>query len=268
MNFANPKENPVKILVAVKQVMDVELNIRVKEGRVLEDGMNYVLSKWDENAVEAALRIKADKEADVVVVSVGPEKSTETLRRALAMGADTAFLISDPEALKADSLGVARILAKAALKEGADLVITGLQAQDSDQGGVGPMLAELLGWPSAINVVKVEGPQGNTLTLQRRGDNGVEVVEMQLPALISANDSLNEPRLVGLPGIMKAKKKPLETLTLADLGLKAADVAPRMEVVEVLPPPQRAAGKKFEGEPEETVRQLMDALTAEAKLFG
>jgi electron transfer flavoprotein beta subunit len=261
----------LNILVPVKSVIDVELNIRVKDGKVAEDGMNYILSKWDENAVEAALKLKEQHGGEVTVVSVGPDRSGEALRKALAMGADKAVHVNDPATEGSDSFGIARILAAAAKKASYDLIITGKQAQDTDMGATGAILAALLDWPAVINVQAIAGLEGGKLTVHRLGHAGKEVVEVTLPALLTANDSLNEPRLASLRGIMQAKKKPFEALKLADLGLNPADVGAagaRVQVVEVAPPAGRAAGKKFEGDAAEITKQVVDLLANEAKIFA
>jgi electron transfer flavoprotein beta subunit len=248
----------------------VDLNIRVRDGKVVEEGLNYVLNRWDETAVEAALQLKEAGEGEVTVVSIGPDRAGEALRKALAMGADKAVHVNDPGAEGSDSFGYARILAKVAEHVGFDLIITGKQAQDTDMGGTGPIAAELLGLPCVVNVIQLAA-KGDTLDLHRLGDFGREVQELSLPALITANDSLNEPRLASLRGIMAAKKKPMEVLTLADLGIDPGEVgagAARIEIMEFMPPPERAAGKKFEGDEEETTRQVVELLVNEAKIFA
>jgi electron transfer flavoprotein beta subunit len=265
----------LNILVAVKHVIDVELNLRVREGKLVEEGLNYVLSKWDENALEAALQLKeagsGPDESTVTAVTIGSERAGESLRKALAMGADKGVHVSDDAAAGSDSLGYARILAKVAERGGYDLIITGRQSQDTDMGGTGPMLAGMLGMPFVANVVKIEPAGDGKLTVHRNGDAGREVAEVTLPALLTANDSLNEPRLASLRGIMAAKKKPLETLTLADLGVDTGSVGAagaRVGISEFLPPKARQAGQKFEGDAEEITRKVVDLLVNEAKVFG
>ncbi|HKJ00743.1 MAG TPA: electron transfer flavoprotein subunit beta/FixA family protein [bacterium] len=262
----------MNIVVPVKSVIDVELNIRVRDGKIVEDGLNYILSKWDENALEAALQLKEATGGEVTAVTIGPERSGEALRKALAMGADKGIHVNDPATEGSDSFGYAKILAKAIQRGPFDLVITGRQAQDTDMGATGAALAELLGAPLCVNIVKIETPAGDgKLTLRRKGDVGAEVMEVTLPAVLTANDSLNEPRLASLRGIMQAKKKPMEVLTLADLGIAPDEVGAAgagVEIVEFSPPPQRAAGKKFEGDAEEITRQVVDLLANEAKIFA
>jgi len=262
----------LNIVVPVKSVVDVELNIRVADGRVVEDGLNYILSKWDENAIEAALQLKEDNGGEVTAVTIGPERSAEALRKALAMGADKAVHINDPAAEGSDSLGIARILAKAVARNPYDLIITGRQAQDTDMGATGAALAALLDIPLAVNVIQMDlHSEGGHLEVRRKGDNGTELMDVTLPAVMTANDSLNEPRLASLRGIMQAKKKPLETLTLSDLGIDPSQVGAAgatIEIVEFQSPQGRSAGKKFEGEPEDVTRQVVDLLANEAKIFA
>lgn len=262
----------MNIVVPVKSVIDVELNIRVRDGKIVEEGLNYILSKWDENALEAALQLKEAAGGEVTAVTVGPERAGEALRKALAMGADKGVHVNDPATEGSDSFAYAKVLAKVIQRGPFDLVITGRQAQDTDMGATGAALAELLGLPLCVNIVKIEPPAGDgKLNLRRKGDVGAEVMEVTLPALLTANDSLNEPRLASLRGIMQAKKKPMEVLTLADLGLSPDEVGAAgagTEIVEFSPPPQRAAGQKFEGDPEEITRQVVDLLANEAKIFA
>jgi len=265
------EEVRLNILVAVKHVIDVELNLRVREGKLVEEGLNYVLSKWDENALEAALQLKEAGGGEVTAVTIGPERAGESLRKALAMGADKGVHVNDPAAAGSDSLGFARILAKVAGRGSYDLILCGRQSQDTDLGATGPMLAELLGLPCVANVVKIEPGGGGKLTVHRNGDVGREVAEVTLPALLTANDSLNEPRLASLRGIMAAKKKPLETLTLAELGVDASSVGAagaHVGIAEFAPPKARKAGQKFEGDAEEITRKVVDLLVNEAKIFG
>lgn len=260
----------MNIIVPVKRVIDVDLNIRVKDGKVAEDGMNYVLNRWDETAVEEALVLKEKHDGEVTVVSVGPEKVGEVLRKALAMGADKAIHVNDPATEGSDSFGFAKVLAKVVEKGSYDLVIMGKQAQDTDMGATGPILGELLNFPQVADVIKVDG-DGTKLTVERLGATGREVSEVVLPALLTANDSLNEPRLASLRGIMQAKKKPMEIYTLSDLGIDPSDVGSagaRIEVVEIMSPPERAAGQKFEGDEDETTRTVVELLVNEAKIFA
>ena len=261
----------MNILVTVKSVIDVDLNIRVRDGAVVEEGLNYVLNRWDETAVEAALQLKEEGDGEVTVISIGPDRAGEALRKSLAMGADKAIHVNDPAAEGSDSFGFARILAKAMEKGSYDLVITGKQSQDTDMGATGAILAELAGLPCVINVIQLKRAGEGKLDVHRLADMGREVLEVTLPAVVTSNDSLNEPRLASLRGIMAAKKKPMEKFTLAGLGVDPGEVGAagsRIEVLEFLPPPERAAGQKFEGEEEETTRKVVDLLVNEAKIFA
>lgn len=261
----------MNIIVPVKNVIDVELNIRVRDGNVVEDGMNYVLNKWDETAVEAALVLKETLDGEVTVVTVGPDRSGESLRKALAMGVDKAIHVNDPATEGSDAHGYALVLAKVIGRAPFDLIITGRQAQDTDMGGTGPMLAEMLDVPQVVSAVDIKSETEGKLTIHRQGLTGTEVLEVTLPAVITASDSLNEPRLASLRGIMQAKKKPLEILTLGDLGIDPDQVGTagaRIQVAEYLPPPDRAAGQKFEGDETETTHRVLDLLNNEAKIFA
>ena len=143
----------MKIIVPVKSVIDVELNIRVKDGKVVKDGLNYILSKWDENALEAALQLKEANDGEVTAVTIGPDRAGEALRKALAMGADKGVHVNDPAAADSDAFGIAKMLAKVIQRGEFDLVITGRQSQDTDLGATGPVLAEMLGGPLVVNVI-------------------------------------------------------------------------------------------------------------------
>jgi electron transfer flavoprotein beta subunit len=261
----------LNILVAVKHVVDVELNLRVRDGKLIEDGLTYVLSRWDENALEAALQLKESAGGEVTAVTIGPDRAAESLRKALAMGADKGVHVNDPAAIGSDSLGFAKILAAVAKRGSYDLILCGRQSQDTDMGATGPMLATLLGLPFVANVVQAGAADAGRLAVHRNGDAGREVLDVGLPALLTANDSLNEPRLASLRGIMAAKKKPFDTLTLADLGVDPGSVGAagaKVAVTEFLPPKGRKAGQKFDGDAAEITRKVVDLLVNEAKVFG
>ena len=247
----------MKILVPAKRVPDPNSNIKVKPdgSGIVTDGLKFVINPFDEIALEEALKIK-DKAGDteVILLGIGERSTAEQLRTALAMGADRAILVlgSDP----IDSLGIARVIAKVVTDEGADLVLMGKQSIDNDSNQAGQMLAELLGWPQATFASEVALADGKA-TVIREVDGGLERIELSLPAVITADLRLNEPRYASLPGIMKARKKEMKEIAVADLGV---DVAPRLKVVKMTPPPKREAGRKVE-----TVQELVDALHNEAK---
>lgn len=247
----------MKILVPAKRVPDPNSNIKVKPdgSGIVTDGLKFVINPFDEIAVEEALKIK-DKAGDteVILLGIGEKSTAEQLRTALAMGADRAILVLGYDPI--DSLGIARVIAKVVTDEGADLVLMGKQSIDNDSNQAGQMLAELLGWPQATFASEVALADGKA-TVIREVDGGLERIELSLPAVITADLRLNEPRYASLPGIMKARKKEMKEIAVADLGV---DVAPRLKVVKMTPPPKREAGRKVE-----TVQELVDALHNEAK---
>ncbi|RMF24811.1 MAG: electron transfer flavoprotein subunit beta/FixA family protein [Deltaproteobacteria bacterium] len=250
----------MKILVTVKRVPDAETTIKVNpEGTgIVESGIKWVVNPFDEYAIEEALKIKeAQGDVEVVLCSIGTSDSQEQLRTGLAMGADRAILVT---ADAADGWVVARILAKVVEKESPDLVIMGKQAIDDDANVVGQLLAQILGWPQATFISKLELADGNaSATCVREVDGGLETVKIPLPAVVTADLRLNEPRYASLPGIMKARKKPLEEIDAASLG---ADLTPRLVVKSMAPPPERQGGRIVE-----SVDELVTALQNEAKVL-
>jgi electron transfer flavoprotein beta subunit len=251
----------VKILVPAKRVPDPNSTIKVKPdgSGIVTDGLKWVINPFDEIAIEEALRIKEKLSgSEVVLVGIGSKASTEQLRTGLAMGADRAMLVVSEDAL--DSLAVARVLQKIVTDEKADLVLMGKQAIDADSNQAGQMVAELLGWPQATFASKIElGGDQKSAKVTREVDGGLEVLEVPLPAIITADLRLNEPRYASLPGIMKARKKELKEVPLASVGV---DTAPRLKVVKMDPPPKRQGGRKVE-----TVQDLVNALHSEAKVI-
>ncbi|MCY1171696.1 Electron transfer flavoprotein subunit beta [compost metagenome] len=231
----------MKILVPVKRVIDYNVKPRVKTDGSGVDLANVKMSMnpFDEIAVEEAIRLKKRGAAsEIVVVSVGPLKAQETLRTALAMGADRAILIQTDDVV--EPLGVAKILAKIVDEEAPGLVILGKQAIDDDSNQTGQMLAALLGWGQGTFASKVE-VAGDSVNVTREVDGGLETVALKLPAIVTTDLRLNEPRYASLPNIMKAKSKPLATKTPADFGV---DTTPRLETLKVAEPPTRSAGIK------------------------
>ena len=246
----------MKILVPVKRVIDYNVKPRVKADGTGVDLANVKMSMnpFDEIAVEEALRIKeAGKAEEVVAVSVGPAKAQETLRTALAMGADRAILIETDETV--EPLAVAKLLAKVAAEENPGLILLGKQAIDDDSNQTGQMLAALLGWGQATfaNTVAVEG---DAITVAREIDGGLQTVKLNTPAIVTTDLRLNEPRYASLPNIMKAKKKEIAVKATGDYGV---DVAPRLKVLKVTEPAKRSAGIKVE-----TAADLVSKLKTEA----
>ncbi len=246
----------MKLLVAVKRVIDFNVKPRVKMDGSGVDLANVKMSMnpFDEIAVEEATRLKERGVAtEVVAVSIGPLKAQETLRTALAMGADRAILVQTPDDIgsEVEPLAVAKILAKIAEEEQPGMVILGKQAIDDDSNQTGQMLAALLGWPQGTFASKVEVGDGS-VTVAREVDGGAETVELKLPAVVTTDLRLNEPRYASLPNIMKAKSKPLATKTPDELGV---DIARRLETLKVVEPPKRQAGVKVA-----SVDELVDKL--------
>jgi electron transfer flavoprotein beta subunit len=248
----------MRVLVPVKRVIDYNVKIRVKPDGSGVDMANVKMSMnpFDEIAVEEAVRLKeAGKVTEVIAVSIGPAQAQETIRTALAIGADRGILVTQEGA---EPLAVAKILKALALKEGAELVILGKQAIDDDSNQTGQMLAALLGWGQATFASKVVLGDG-TVTVTREVDGGLETDELKLPAIVTTDLRLNEPRYASLPNIMKAKKKQLDTMTAADLGV---DASQRLKTLKVVEPPKRGAGIKVA-----SVQELVDKLKNEAKVI-
>ncbi|BAL27411.1 electron transfer flavoprotein subunit beta/FixA family protein [Azoarcus sp. KH32C] len=249
----------MKVLVPVKRVADYNIKVRPKsDGSGVElANVKMSMNPFDEIAVEEAVRLKeAGVATEVVAVSCGAAVCQETLRTALAMGADRAILIETDAELQ--SLAVAKLLKVVAEKEGAQLVICGKQAIDDDSNQTAQMLAALLDWGQATYASKV-AVAGSNIEVTREIDGGLETVQLALPAVVSADLRLNEPRYATLPNIMKAKKKPLDTLKAAELGV---DVAPRVATLEVFTPPERKGGIKVG-----SVAELVQKLKIEARVL-
>ncbi len=249
----------MRVMVPVKRVVDYNVKVRVKPDGTGVDTANVKMSMnpFDEIAVEEAVRLKeAGKAEDILAVSIGPQQAQETIRTALAIGADRGILVQQDG--EVEPLAVAKTLKAIAEREKIDLAILGKQAIDDDSNQTGQMLAALLGWSQATFASKVVIGEG-TVTVTREVDGGLETEELKLPAVITTDLRLNEPRYASLPNIMKAKKKPLDTVKMADLGV---DPAPRLKVLKVSEPPKRQAGVKVE-----SVQQLVDKLKNEAKVL-
>ncbi len=250
----------MKILVAIKRVPDAETTIKVNpEGTgIVNAGVKWVVNPFCEIAIEEALKIKETKgDVEVVLVTVGRSESQEQLRTGLAMGADRAILVT---AENLDTTGVSRVLAKIVEKESPDVVFLGKQAIDDDSNEVGQMLAQRLGWAQACYISEFNmADDAKSAQVVREIDGGMRTDKVMLPAIITADLRLNEPRYASLPGIMKARKKPLEEIDGASLGV---DLEPKIIIKSMAPPPARAAGRLVE-----SVDELINALKNEAKVL-
>ena len=262
----------MELIVCLKQVPDTEAMIKVgADGKSIDEAeIKWVMNPYDEYAVEEALKIKEAQGGTVTVMAVGPAKTVEALRTALAMGADQAVHIDDEAALGRRRVTLAAVALAAAVKsKECDLVLTGQRAVDDDRGQLGGLLGEMLGVPSVSVITKLDLADG-ALTAERPVEGGTMVIKASLPAVITAQKGLNEPRYASLPGIMKAKKKPLEALKLADLGVDPAEAGAAgalVEVVKMTPPPERAAGQVIEGDTAaDKAAKLADLLHNEAKV--
>ena len=259
----------MNIYVFVKRVPDTESKIRVDHNTnsIIQEGLNFVLSPYDEYAMEEALQLREAKGGKVTAVSVGPDETTVILKKCLAMGADEAILIKDDSGEQYDGLRIAKIIAKAleANLQDYDLLLFGKQAVGSDNSQVPAMVAELLGLPQVNVVTKLE-IEGNSAVAHREIEGATEKIAFELPAIVSAQKGLNEPRYETLKGIMMAKKKQIPVIALQDLGLDEGDLAPQLEIVKMEGPPPREAGRVIEDEPEVAAKKLVEFLRQEAKV--
>ena len=249
----------MKILVAVKRVIDYNVQVRVKEDGtgVVTDNVKMSTNPPDDNAIEEAVKIKeAGKAKEVVAITVGEEKAQETIRKALAVGVDRGIHVKTNE--NTEPLAVAKILQKIVDKEKPDLVFMGKQAIDDDCNQTGQMLSALLNWPQATFASKIE-IKDKFLEVVREVDEGLETIEVNIPAIVTCDLRLNEPRYASLPNIMKAKKKPIEQINASDLGV---DIKQRIQQIKVEEPPKRKAGVKVAN-----VAELVQKLKNEAKVI-
>ena len=257
----------MEIIVPIKQVPDVALNIKVKDGEIVQEGISWVISSWDETALEAALQLTEEVGGEVTVLSIGTAKVQEALRKALALGAH----IQCYSSAGWDSYQVAKVLAKTLEGRSYDLIITGKQAQDSDAGLTPAMLAEFLALPQVTNITAFKDTSDTSITLHRKGDDGIEISKMTLPGVVTVNDSLAEPRLASMRGIMMAEKKPMEVVDSNALGLVPEVLQSgglMTEVVQYDKPDERKEGRRFEGNETETVPEVMRNLKENIGLFA
>jgi len=257
-------------IVCLKEVPDTETRIEVRGGKVAEEGIQYVVNPYDEYALEEALRWQEKLGGKVTLVSLGPERARESILKGLAMGADEVYHLADPVFLGGDAFATAKALAAAIQKVGGcDAIYCGKQGVDEDNASVGVMLAELLDLPHVSVVTKFDiTDDGKSARAEREIEGGKEVVELALPAVITCQKGLNEPRYPSFRGIRQARTKPFTQWTPADVGLDAGSVGAagaKLKVVEVMPPPERPAGRIIPGEPADAAKEVVRLLRAEAK---
>ncbi|MBT2644256.1 electron transfer flavoprotein subunit beta/FixA family protein [Bacillus sp. ISL-41] len=256
----------MNIYVLMKRTFDTEEKITIANGKINEDGAEFIINPYDEYAIEEAIQVRDAHGGEVTVVSVGNEETEKQLRTALAMGADKAVLINiEDDVEDGDQFTTAKILAEYLKDKEADLILGGNVAIDGGSGQVGPRVAEQLGMPYVTTITKLE-INGTTATITRDVEGDSEVIETSLPVLVTAQQGLNEPRYPSLPGIMKAKKKPLDELELDDLDLDEDDVEAKTKTIEIYLPPQKEAGKVLQGELADQVKELVNLLHTEAKV--
>lgn len=257
----------MKVLVLVKQVPDTATQVKVGSDprAIATTGITWIVSPYDEFAVEEALRIREKRgTGEVVAISGGPERVKEALRSCLAMGADRAVHVLDPALEGADTLTTARVLAAVIQQEAPQLVLTGRQAIDDDTGAVGAQVAELLGWPCLSWIMEEAiAEDGATVRAGRQVEGALELFDLPLPCVLTAQKGLNEPRYPTLKGIMGAKKKEIKELGPGDLGVNVD--GPQLELVRLEALPPRPPGRIIPGEPKEAVRELVRVLREEAK---
>ena len=259
-------------IVCLKEVPDTETRIEVRDGRIVEEGVQYVVNPYDEFALEEALKWQEEYGGSVTLVSLGPERARESILKGLAMGADEVYHLSDEAFQGGDAYATAKALAAAITKLGDyDAIFCGKQAVDDDSASVGIMLAELLDLPHVSVVSSLEiAEDAKSARAERDIEGGKEVVDLPLPAVITAQKGLNEPRYPSFRGIRQARKKPFTQWTVADVGLDAGTVGAagaKMEVIQVMPPPERPPGRIIEGEPAEAAAEVVRLLREEAKVI-
>ncbi len=245
---------------------DVAAPFQIKEGELIMDADRMVLNAYDASAVEEALVLKEKHGGEVEVVCIGPAKASETIRKALAMGADKGIHISTSGDEGFDSASYASILSSFFGDKEFDILSLGKQSQDTDSGLTGSMVAEKLNLPYATNAVGLE-IEGNNLVVKRQGDSGQEMIELPTPCAVTCSNDMNEPRIPNLKGIMASKRKPIDVVELSSLGISEEDLSPASKVISYEQKPARQAGKKFEGEADEIAREVAQLLDTEANVI-
>jgi electron transfer flavoprotein beta subunit len=257
----------MNIYVVMKRTFDTEEKLVIKNGTIEEEGAEFIINPYDEYAIEEAIQLKDKHGGEVTVITVDGEDAEKELRTALAMGADKGVLVSTEDDLEnGDEYTTARVLAQFFKENKFDMIMGGNVAIDGGSGQVGPRLAELLDIPYVTTITKID-INGESVTIERDVEGDKVIIETSLPVLVTAQQGLNEPRYPSLPGIMKAKKKPLEELELDDLDLEEEDVVAKTKVVDIYLPPKKETGRVLNGEMEDQVKELVNLLQTEAKVI-
>lgn len=255
----------MNILVLLKQTFDTEEKIVIQNGQINESGIEFIVNPYDEYAVEEAVKLKEENGAEVTVITVGTDRAESALRTALAMGADKAILV-DPGEEEADEYTVAKMIKAAIKDESFDLILGGNMSVDTGGGQVAIRVAEAMGIPHVSTITKLT-IEGNNATVERDVEGDMEIIEVSLPLVVTAQQGLNEPRYPSLPGIMKAKKKPIERLSVEDLGLSKEAAKAKTTVTDQFLPAKKQAGRMLSGEIKEQVAELSQLLRTEAKVI-
>lgn len=255
----------MNMLVLLKQTLDTEEKIVIEQGQIKDEGLNFIINPYDEYAVEEAIKLKEEFGGEVTVITVGPSRAESALRTALAMGADKGILVDD-ETLFGDEYTLSKVLSAVVKDRAFDIILTGNMSVDNGAGQVGIRLAEELGISplSSITQMTIEGEKA---TVVRDVEGDAEIIETSLPLLITAQQGLNEPRYPSLPGIMKAKKKPIERVSADDLGISPAEVQAKSMVIDQYLPKAKNAGRVLSGNLADQAKELLQLLHQEAKVI-
>lgn len=256
----------MNIVVIMKRTFDTEEKITISNGKISDEGVEWIINPYDEYAIEEAILLKEKHGGEITVVTFGEEEAEKQLRTALAMGADQAVLIESDDVDAVDQYTTAKVIAKLLSEREYDLILAGNVAVDGGSGQVGPRVAAELGIEHVTSVTKLD-IEGDKAIIERDVEGDKEIVEVALPALLTAQQGLNEPRYPSLPGIMKAKKKPMERLELDDLDIDEEEFEAKTRTCEIYLPPKKTAGKIFEGEINDQVNELLLLLKSEAKVI-
>ena len=255
----------MKIYVCIKQVPDVNAPLQIKDGELIQDADRNILNAYDASAVEEALVLKEAHGGEIEVVLIGPEKAKETIRKALAMGADKGTHILN-DASEFDSFAYAKLLAAFFKDKEYNFIFCGKQSQDTDAGLTGSMLAKFLELPYVTNAVGLSF-DGKLLTVKRQGDAGQEIIELPSPGLVTCSNDMNEPRIPNLKGIMQSKRKPVDAISADDLEAELSEDSVKTKVLAYEEKPGREPGKKYEGEPDEIARQVAQLLDSKENVI-
>jgi electron transfer flavoprotein beta subunit len=255
----------MRILVAIKETLDTEEKIVIQKGQLVDEGAEFIMNPYDEYAVEEAIRLKEKLGGEVTVLTVGPSRAEQVLRTALAMGADQAVIVDDELAM-GDEFTISKVLAAVIQRYTFDIILAGNMSVDHGASQIGPRLAEELSIAHATSVIQLD-IEGAKATVTRDVEGDLETLELTLPLLVTAQQGLNEPRYPSLPGIMKAKKKPLDRLSLADLGLTQADIQAKTAVTDQFVPAKKQAGRLLTGDLHAQVKELAQLLRNESKVI-